>query len=175
MALSDYLKSEPLDLPLVVDTGPVALSSGEGYVLPSFERGAVLLQNQHGDSWRLSWEADDAQKSDADRRRALPVGDYSVVGYRLLRDSAAGVAWHLSATGKQLAKVRVEPGQAALVAIPDTITIQGQLRGKGVGMSITGLKGAGLSIYKGGQRIPIGYQLTGVGGRPLAKGSMNYG
>ncbi len=175
MALSEYLKSEPLDLPTLVDATPRRKKSDEGYVVPSFKRGAILVKNGAGDTWRLSWEDEKVKGKDADRRRALPVGHYTVVGYRLLRESDSGEPWHLSATGHKIGGVKVAAGESVEFSIPKTITMEGKLHGQNVNMSITGLKGAGLSIYKAGHRIPIGYQLTGDGDEPLAKGSMTYG
>ena len=83
MALREYFESRPLETPTVVD-GPELDGEDEdevGYVTLSKKFGAVLVKDEYGQGWLLSWEGDEP---DADRRRALPPGSYDVTGYRLI-------------------------------------------------------------------------------------------
>ena len=81
------LLEKPLPLPEPVTAPPRELASEMAVLTPSFERGALLLAAADGRRFGLSWEdepADDPAFAGADRRRALPAGSYTLVGYRLI-------------------------------------------------------------------------------------------
>ena len=56
-------------------------------------------------------------------------------------------------------KVEVEEGERASIEIDPTIRISGQLRSAQIGVGVQSPLGSGLSIYKDGKRIPLGYRI----------------
>ena len=168
-----YLSSGAVKPPTAVTPRLPAKPAAAGFVLPGFERGSLILKNQHGEYFRLSWEGDRARKE----RLALPAGTYTLTGYRLIRRDTDGKEWFLSATSHGIRHIEVRPGAEQRVALDDTIRIQRGLAPNGaqVQMMIQGEGHSGLSIYRNGKRIPIGYRITGEDGVVLAQGSMTYG
>ena len=172
MALREYFESRPLETPTVVDGPELADESEVGYVTLSEGTGAVLVEDEYGQAWRLSWEGDE---SDADRRRALPPGSYNVTGYRLIDRSREDAVWHISVSGVHHWKLEVDAGETEEIEVDATVHMRAGMRRERASMSIVGMHGAGLSIYKDGRRIPISFRVTDSGGEVLAKGPMNYG
>ena len=165
MALQSYLKART-DRPLVV--GPQAeRKAGEGTLEANLKEGEVFLK-KGAQVYRLTWAS-----LDTVRARPLPAGDYTLTGYRIVRGT-----WHLSATGSD-AKLKIREGKATALSLDDTLRVKVHARRKGqelsLGMGIRGDKNAGLSVYRDGKRIPIGYQLSFQGEQPPAAGTMNYG
>jgi hypothetical protein len=152
---------------------PGALASGEGALVPGFERGAALLRDPGGKVWRLSWEEPEA--AGADRRRALPAGSYELVGYRLIRADQAGVAWHVSATGPNGRAIEVAAGKEARLELNPTIRIGKRLQGKRLAVEVRGEEKMGLSIYRDGRRVPIAFRLLDERGREVDSGKIEYG
>ncbi len=173
MALREYFESRPLDTPLVVDGSELGDEEDDvGYVTLSEGIGALLVKDADGQDWRLSWEGDEPG---ADRRRGLPPGSYDVTGYRMIDRSREGEEWHISVTGVRHWKLEVDTGETLEVEVDATVHMRSGMRGKRATMSIVGMHGAGLSIYKDGRRIPINFRVTDSEGEVLAKGPMNYG
>lgn len=153
--------------------------ASEGFLVPSFKRGAVLLKNNHGEVFRLSWnegkqsKADEAQQ--ADRRRAVPAGQYTMIGYRFNRLDDAGERWDLAASHPNLRKLTIEAGQASEISIDESIHIGTRLHSKMLGVSVGGEKNAGITIYRAGKRISMDFQLLDDTGEARVDGKINYG
>lgn len=174
--MREYLSAKPLPLPRVVDEKNAPGPDGT-CVVPSFERGAVLLRAEDGSAVRISWE-DDLPSKDAastDQRRALPAGRYTLVGYRVIARDARGKTWHVSASAVKGVTFDVQAGRANTLEIDPTIQIVERAQPDGLGVSVQGVNGAGLSIYKEGKRIPIGIRRLDAEGRTLAEGKISYG
>ena len=133
------------------------------------------MRNQDGRDFRLSWEGDADEDAAGDRRRALPAGNYTLRGYRIVAADADGNRWHLSATGGSIRKLQVESGKDLAVDIDGSIHIGKRIHRKRIAVVIQGEHRAGLSIYKEGRRIPIRYRIIDGDGRPLAAGKIEYG
>jgi hypothetical protein len=146
-------------------------AAGGGNVRPSFARGDLNLLDEHGGSVRLSWTGDE---SEDDRWRALPAGKYRLRTYRIVREDE-GELWHVSATRPTIATLEVEPGAELVLDLDASIRISSRLKNGQAQMNITGEDGAGLSIYRAGARIPIGYRVMSDDGEVLASGDMRYG
>ena len=170
--MTEFLAGAPLALPEVLAAPPAPLAPGDAVVTPSFARGAALLRSEAGKLYRLSWEAKEERD---DRRRALPAGKYALVGYRLIATDAQSVAWHQSVGGKTIQQLALAEGEERRLEIDATVRIETRLAGEQLQVAIQGEKGAGLSLYKAGKRIPIGYRLADAAGKPLAEGKINYG
>lgn len=138
------------------------------------DRGALLLRNREGALYRLSWGEEDPQDSSTDRRRALPHGVWDLVGYRLLRESD-GVLWHVSASGPSIQKVRVRRGRGTSVTIDPTVRAEIRLAGRRIAVAVRGHRGAGLSIYRDGRRIPLEYAAFDAAGLEIDRGPIEYG
>jgi len=141
-------------------------------ITPGFERGALILRNAEGRFYRLSWEA--AQPG-ADRRRALPAGKYALAGYRLVSSDSSGKTWHVSATAPSMRELELASGQETRLEIDPTIRLDRRLNGDSVQVSVQGEARSGLSMYKEGKRIPLGFELLDHAGKKLADGKINYG
>jgi len=83
--------------------------------------------------------------------------------------------WHVSATRPLIQKVEVRAGANTVVEVDETIRMTARLNGGQAQMMIAGDSGAGLSIYRAGNRIPIDYHIVGDDDSVLARGRMRYG
>lgn len=169
-----YLVAEPLPLPRVVDGG-AGPAAGEGWVVPSFERGAALLRAADGRLVRLSWEDGAAEQANPEQRRALAPGSYTLAGYRLQLRDAQGKSWHVSASAVKGVTLDVQAGRESRLEIEPTIRIAERAQSDGVSVSVQGMKGAGLTIYKEGKRIPLAFRRLDAEGRVLGEGKIQYG
>lgn len=171
-----YLKTEPLPLPRVVDGKGKAVRSASGqddtWVVPSFESGAVLLRAEDGNVVRLSWEDESAN---SDRRRELAAGRYALVGYRLIARDERKQTWHVSASAVKGVTIEVQAGRENTLEVEPTIQIVERMQSDGLSVSVQGVGGAGLSIYKEGKRIPLGFRRLDGKGQALAEGKIHYG
>lgn len=159
----------PLGVPEEVPAAPPSLAEGLGAVVPSFEQGDLFLTNADGFAFRLSWTGDEEE-----RPRALPAGKYVLKTYRIVRDED-DERWHVSATRPTIQAVEVQAGATTTVEIDDSIRISSKLNGDQAQMMISGDSNAGLSIYRGGKRIPIDYRILGDDDSLVASGRMRYG
>ncbi|MHC5011231.1 MAG: hypothetical protein ACYTG6_09805 [Planctomycetota bacterium] len=134
-----------------------------------------MLQAEDESWYRVSWEQNPGNAPKATRRRALPAGDYVLHGYRLLAVGEDGRMWHVSATRHDLRRIEVVAGEDLRIEIDATIHVRHRLRRNQVAMQVLGEKGAGLTIYRAGKRIPIRYRLFDPDGETVREGPMNYG
>ena len=169
--MQDALAAKPLPLPTPVTTAPRELASDMAVLTPSFEKGALLLAAADGRRFRLSWE----EESGADRRRALPAGAYTLVGYRIVAADAAGKLWHVSASGPKLRKLDLPAGSERTLEIDPSIRIMKRVVGEQLQVAVQGDDKAGLTIYKEGKRIPLGFELRSEDGAPRGAGQVRYG
>lgn len=165
-----FLESKPLELPIAL-TSPAEEDVDEGSVQVSFAAGDLFLEHEDGQAYRLSWSADEA---DEGRGRVLPVGEYRLRTYRIL-GMDGDQPWHISATKPTIKKIQVLEGETTNIEIDATIHLSTRV-GHGMAMvNISGEKRAGLTIYRGQKRIPMGYSLLDAHGKQVAKGSLAYG
>lgn len=166
-----YLRETPLPLPIVTKSGEASVSKRTGTVSPSFDRGDLFLENARGAVYRLSWTGDESPEASA---RVIPAGNYKLKTYRIVQERE-GELWHISATKASIKEVKVKAGGHTTVVVDDAVTMGSVLHGNRAQMTIQGERGAGLSIYRAGRRIPIGFQVVGRSGEVLSKGKMRYG
>ena len=117
---------------------------------------------------RLRWGS-----GDAPRGRAVPAGEYTLAGYRVVRGE-----WMISAAaGRE--KLQLEPGETVALEIEPKVRVKlaptVARDGARLAMTILGEGKAGLTIYRAGRRIPIEYALEDAAGEVLASGTMRYG
>lgn len=124
---------------------------------------------------RLAWEARADSPRDAAKARTLPAGEYTLLGFRIVDRSRKGEVWHLSGSGLKLRKFTVPASGELKLAVGSSLSVKQRFDGASAGMEIRGADGAGVSIYKNGRRIPIGYRVLDDQGQELARGKMNYG
>lgn len=169
-----FLKSGALKPPQAVTDAPPQNANNVGFIVPNFDEGSLLLKNAHGQFFRLSWE-----KKTENRRRALPPGSYSLMGYRIVRRDAKGDEWFVSVTARGTQRVTVHAGHEQQVKVSENVTVQCRAKPGGEGvevqMMIMDAQHSGLSIYHNGKRIPIRYNITDAQGKEVASGTMNYG
>lgn len=166
------LAARRLPLPEPITAPPREFASDMAALTPSFEKGALLLADADGRRFRLSWEEESAG---ADRRRALPAGAYTLVGYRMIATDATGKLWHVSASGPKLRALDLPGGTERTLEIDPSIRIKKRVAGDQLQVTIQGDDGAGLTIYKEGERIPLGYELRGADGAKRGEGKVHYG
>lgn len=133
--------------------------------------GALLVQDEEGRQFRLSWEPETDLK---DTRRALPAGSYKIVGARHVTTARKDEVWHTSLSGLQLGTLELEAGKTKRVTLDPTIHLKTRRHRAHFSVQVTGPLGAGLSLYKNGVRIPLGYRVM-RGEEELAKGDLRYG
>ncbi|MFT7678736.1 MAG: hypothetical protein ACI8QC_002733 [Planctomycetota bacterium] len=165
-----FLESKPFEMPIAV-TSAAEEDVDEGTVEVSFAAGDLFLEHEDGQAYRLSWSADESEEG---RGRVLPVGEYRLRTYRILA-MAGEQPWHISVTKPTIKKVQVLEGEVTEIDIDPDIHLSTRV-GRGMGMvNIAGEQRAGLTIYRGQQRIPMGYSLLDADGEQVAEGSMAYG
>jgi len=175
--LVSFFEEKPLPLPRVVDGATLTAATDRpevGWVTLEQGEAALLVKDGQGHAWRLSWEQREGVAS-SERRRALPPGDYEVVGYRIIDRSREAETWHVCASRPRLDALRVRAGEEHALSLDATIRVAKRLSDDQIQMAITGANAAGLSIYRDGRRIPIRYELRGRDGEVLRAGRMNYG
>lgn len=144
-------------------------------ITPEFDEGSLFLRDEQGVVVRLAWEAQADAPREANRGRTLPAGKYTLVGYRLFDRSRANEVWHVSGTGTKRKPIEIPAQGPISLGVPRELSLKQRFDGASAGMEIRGAHQAGLSIYKNGARIPIGYRVLGADGVELTRGSMNYG
>ena len=152
----------------------IAGTSGAS-ITTSFDEGSLLLRNADLKILRLAWEARGDEARNWAKARTLPAGEYTLVGYRIVDRSRAGEVWFVAASGTKLRKIEVPASGELRIDIPSTLSVKQRFDGASAGMEIRGADKAGVSIYKNGKRIPIGYRVLAPDGKELASGKMNYG
>ena len=170
---------------MTVSTPPSKGASGNeksGYVVCDLEEGELFLRGPAHKVYRLKW-----RKTDKDRRRVLPVGRYSVTGYRVVRRDKKGVPWFISTTSHGYRKLVVRSNREARVRVDPVVLVNvraemeaGTLHAQ---MTINGKRPGrllrkhpiGLSIYRDGKRIPVGYRFLDRRGQVIARGTFKYG
>lgn len=124
---------------------------------------------------RLAWEARENAPRPTEKFRTLPAGRYTVVGFRIVDRSRKDEVWHVSGSGPKLATIEVPASGELAIEVPAGLSIKSRFDGASAGMEIRGAFGAGVSIYRGGTRIPIEYRILSAAREELARGRMNYG
>ena len=166
----EFLSTKPFALPIAV-TSAAEEDVDEGTVEVSFTAGDVFLEHEDGQAYRLSWTADEP---DAGRGRVLPVGKYRLRTYRVLAQ-AGEQPWHISVTAPTIKQIEVLEGETIGIEIDPSIQLSTHV-GHGRGMvNLSGEKRAGLTIYRGQKRIPMGFRLLDAHGKQLSSGPMAYG
>jgi hypothetical protein len=120
--------------------------------------------------FRVSWEGG------VPGPRELPPGEYAWLGYRLAKRATDGSQWYVSALFQKPSPVNVLAGEVTRMEVDPTVVVQKQLRPGGqIGIMVGGQGRSGLTVYKNGIRIPIGYRLVDVSGKALTSGKIAYG
>ena len=186
MALIEFLKAGVLQAPRAVTSAKHNDEEEVGFLTPSFDEGSLLLRDQAGDYVRLDWQKPQRSSSDrkdsraeADRRRPLLPGKYTLTNYRIARRNADGHEWSTSATGRMIRQIEVVAGQEQRVEVKAEIAMNCRARpvreGSDVQVTISGEHHAGLTIYRDGQRIPLGFVVRDAEGKELTTSPMRYG
>jgi hypothetical protein len=177
-AMIAFLKRGELKPPRAVATAPGKEATGVGFLTSCFDEGSLFLASTSGEYYRLEWQ-NPTLPPRPDRRRALPPGEYTLTGYRVLRRDAKGAEWFLSATGPAIRRLVVRGGEEQRVRVDETIRLTGTAHPEGGGVEIqlmiAGEKGSGLTLYRDGKRIDIGYRLADARKQELARGALKYG
>jgi len=157
----------------------------DGFVTPGFREGSLFVKNAKGEVIRLAWEPvegeTDAEAADgkAAQWRALPPGAYTLTGFRILRKDDMGRDWFLSAIApKGIRKFVVKPGKVQKIVVDPSITFGAKGSAKAgfmIQVPIQGMHQAGVSIYCEGKRIPLAFTITGMDGKRIEDGKINYG
>ncbi len=149
---------------------------------PGFDTGAVLLLDAKDKAYRLSWESgmaerkpDETKPDDPSRVRALPPGDYRMVGYRLMRKAASGETWWASATGQPIRRLALRAGETAVLEIDPTVHVRGRSSRTSVNVDVKGEGKSGLSLYREGKRIDLRFRLLDAEGKERTAGTIHYG
>lgn len=184
-AMIAFLKGGELKPPRAVAAAPEKDAGGVGFVTTNFGEGTLFLTSTTGKHYRLEWPklellpSTDRAKPMPDRRRALPPGEYTLTCYRVLRRDAKGTEWFISATGPRIRRLKVRAGEEQQVKVDDTIHLTGSAHpengGVEIQLMIAGEKGSGLTVYREGKRIDIGYRLLDAWRKELARGTLKYG
>jgi hypothetical protein len=171
-----FLKSDHVKRPPLIDRPPREENSHDGFITTDFDEGAIVLKRKSdGQAYQLLWKKGSRKE---DRRRALPAGDYQVISYRLARQDADGHDWFISGTGP-IRNLKVHAGQVHDLKLHESIFLECRVRPHGGELQVQGIAQGehhcGLSIWKDGRRIPLGFRITDAQNKELASGSLKYG
>lgn len=152
---------------------PTAADAEKGFVEPGFDSGEVFVKVSR-ETYRLVWK-----KGDKDRRRALPIGEHKITGYRISRTAKDGSRWILSTTSPGYRKVTIQSGKTVKLGIRAVLRCNFNIRGKPgrkrAGMVFLGQGRTGITLYRNGKRIPMAVRLVNRRGRPSQESAMQYG
>lgn len=146
---------------------------GEARVEADIRAGSVVLAGPQG-RFRLVWKEGDRR-----RKRPLPRGTYRLRDVRA-EGTHEGVHWFFSSSGPWKKARRIEVEGETKLEVGDTVHVRvgspgfkdGKLR---IGFALLAADGRGLSIYRDGKRVPVGYRVLDKEGAVLAEGTMRYG
>ncbi len=176
-ALIEWLRSDSRQRPSV-EAAARTLPDEHGAVVANFKRGSVLLGPPGGageaaDLIRLVWNGESGDAA----RRAVPAGTWQVRGYRVIRAGANRTEWQTWGSGRGGRRITVSAGATTRLDLELRVHLKaraGQRRGRlSVGVGVTGDSGMGLSVVRGGDRVPATYKL--VGGDRAVTGQLAYG
>jgi len=139
-----------------------------------FAEGSLMFRDAAGNIVRVPWEST-GQKGVPKGKLAVPEGEYTLTSYRIVDRSREGEVWHVSATAKSIQEVSVVAGETVKVELDKTVHVKQRFKRGSIGMTITGMSAAGLSIYKNGKRIPMGWKLVTEKDEAVIHGKINYG
>lgn len=146
----------------------------DGRIVPSFEEGRLLLEDERGIVHRLSWSGEE----EGDVGRPLPAGRYRLTGYSILRQQG-GQLWMLNAAAIREREVVVEPGVQTRVAVEDRLHVDGwatrRTDGVGILLFLRGSDRSPRSLYRAGRRREIEFRVEDADGSVLATGAMEHG
>jgi hypothetical protein len=169
-----FLKTDELPRPTRVTAPPANDDPKSGLLTATVEEGSLLLKNDDGAFYRLGWK-----KDDADRRRALPPGEYTMVSYNLSCRDKEGKEWFIGASGKMIRKLTVRAGEEQKLALDEVVHVHCRAIPQGDKLQVQGvIKGehhCGLTLYRECKRITIGYRVTDAKGKEVASGNLDYG
>lgn len=90
-----------------------------------------------------------------------------------------GEPWYLSASGPAAAPVEAKAGEPFPLEVSAEVRFAGHVKrhGKGLalGFDLKGDRGRGVSLWRSGKRIKVGYKVLGAEGKVLAEGDMTWG
>lgn len=169
-----FLKTATLERPALASSPPRDGLDRVGILSPTTEEGSVLLKSKDGGFHRLSWK-----KGDADRRRSVPPGEYTLIGYTLTAWDKQGKEWYASASGKMIRKLAIRAGEEQKLELPQAVHLQVRASVEGdtvqVQMKVQGEHHCGLTLYREGKRILVGCRVLDSKGLEQARGQMEYG
>ncbi len=147
------------------------MTDSDGFIVPSFDRGSVLLVSGH-QSIRAVWTGEK-------KPVPIPAGEWHIRNYKIERKHE-GVEWILSGshTPGPTIVVKDDQKEQTKIEIDDTVRLNVQVRrmhGKlHFGFGITGHEGMGLSVIKDEAR-PVPKWEVSAGGEKLGEGDCRYG
>ena len=172
-ALQAYLRSEPADLPR-----PVIVRGGH-------RDGAGSIRADLGASGSLVLQRGEERMRvlvgpDMESPPHLDPGAYRLIGYRIRRSDESDTPWFLSATAVSGERLEISAGKSTQLAIAPSVTViltaQRDDRSALLSLSMRGpLASPSITIYKGGKRVPLRYEVLDAQQRVLASGDMQYG
>ncbi|HEX6883202.1 MAG TPA: hypothetical protein VF530_07455 [Planctomycetota bacterium] len=167
-ALVAYLEARPLPLPEVIDTQRPA-EKGEATLMANFRRGAVLFEAPDGRLVRVSWD-----ELGGERRRPIPPGRYRIVGIRLSTE-VEGVSWHMVGSGFGNTTLDFRAGATHVVALDAVLRLEERIGADRYEVALVGHEDAGISLYRGGERLPLRWRRLDAAGEPLDEGLLEFG
>lgn len=148
---------------------PVIDSVKYGTIVPSFDRGSLLLVSGH-DQVRVIWNGE--------RKAAqVPVGKWNLRNYKIEKKHE-GVEWLLSGSGVPGPEVEVKENEETKVEIDETVhlSVSGKrMHGKlQLGFNVTGHKCMGLTVVRDEARPAPKWKIA-RGEEDVASGEYRYG
>ena len=159
--------------PRLVDAPPPD-AKGLGRVESPVAVGSIVLAGPKGPV-TVVWKP-----GEKDRTRALPPGTYRLRSTKVERRKD-GVHWFLSSSGplERARKIEVAASETTRIDVEDAVHFKGGAKWKDGALELViGLMAGdkrGLSIFKAGRRVPVGYQVLSEKGAVLASGTARYG
>jgi hypothetical protein len=174
-ALIDFLKKGVLPPPTVLASSGEKDGEAQGSVKLDFAEGSLLLKSADGKFLRIVRDSAESK----DERRHLPAGSYKLTGYHLTRRDAKGTEWFLAVNLRGGRPITLKAGQTLPLKTDPAVTIACKAKVAAGTVAVTahvaGEHHAGVTLYKDGKRILIGYRITDRDGKLLGQGMLDYG
>jgi len=167
-SLVAWLETSPLPLPEVIDA-PRAGAAGEATLMANFRRGAVVLEAADGRLVRVSWD-----ELGGERRRPLAAGRYRLLGVRLSTE-VEGVSWHMVGSGFGNTTLGFTAGATHVVALDAVLRLEERIGADRYEVALVGHEDCGISLYRGGERLPLRWRRLDGAGELLDEGLLEFG
>lgn len=166
--LKKYLESEKLEKAEQI-TSRVKGGDTSGSVKCNEDELYAFVTGKNHRSFRLIFKKGDVV--------CLNEGTYKVLNVRTVKKDKNGVSWVLSATKPSGIPLEIKKSEVTTLEFKPKLEIDLRARRLRGGISINvgmSVDGAGATVFKDGEKVPVRYKVFSKDGKELTSGTMTY-